>query len=41
MAEFKHIFEHFTTPMVDKEKEAKEDKKIINDEGKDAFTKTT
>jgi len=42
VAEFKHIFEHFTTPIGNgekKDKKKEEDKKV--GEGKDAFTKTT
>ena len=41
IAEFKHIFEHFTTPMIDSQKDTKQDRKLSNDEGKDVFTKTT
>lgn len=42
VAEFKHIFEHFTTPMNqnDIKIKRKEDEKRNNEE-KDAFTKTT
>ena len=43
VAEFKHIFEHFTTPMnaIDKQKKKDEDKKAGTGDDKDAFTKTT
>ena len=41
MAEFRHVFEHFTTPMNQLGLKKKEDEKKGYDSNKDAFTKTT
>ena len=39
IAEFKHVFEHFSTPMV--EKKSKDEVDNNKEDGKDAFTKAT
>ncbi len=39
IAEFKHVFEHFTTPTA--EKRSKDDSENVKEDGKDAFTKAT
>lgn len=39
IAEFKHVFEHFSTPMADKK--SKDDGDNNKEDGKDAFTKAT
>lgn len=39
IAEFKHVFEHFTTPIA--EKKSKEESENVKEDGKDAFTKAT
>ena len=41
VAEFRHVFEHFTTPMNELSSKKKEDEKRGHDSSKDAFTKTT
>ena len=39
IAEFKHVFDHFSTPMT--EKKSKDDGDNNKEDGKDAFTKAT
>ncbi len=41
VAEFKHIFEHFTTPIAGDKKDKKKEEDKKGDQDKDAFTKTT